>query len=139
MLVDTSTDFGSRVARRLREEIVAWLVTVGRDGTPVPVPVWFLWDGDDELLIYSKPDTPKLRNIARNPRVAVHLDGNGRGGDIVILTGDARLTDDPPAPEVPEYVEKYEPRIAELGWTADSFAKDYSVALRVKADRVRGH
>src|SRR5690606_41663342 len=66
--IDTSTEFGQRVERRLREERIIWLTTVRRDGQPVPVPVWFLWDGGSELLMYSRPNTPKLRNIARNPR-----------------------------------------------------------------------
>ena len=26
---------------RLRDDVVAWLVTVTPDGTPVPTPVWF--------------------------------------------------------------------------------------------------
>ena len=44
-LIDTSTPFGARAERRLREEVIAWLVTVSRSGTPLPVPVWFLWEG----------------------------------------------------------------------------------------------
>src|SRR5581483_2590557 len=103
--LDTATEFGARVARRLREELIAWLVTVHPDGTPQPVPVWFLWDGRT-VLLYSQPDTGKLRNLAANPRVALHLDGDGRGGDIVVLTGEARVvTDVPPADRVPAYLE----------------------------------
>jgi PPOX class probable F420-dependent enzyme len=139
MAFDTSTEFGARAARRLREEIIAWLVTVSPSGTPQPVPVWFLWDGDDSILIYSQPDTPKLRAIDANPRVAFHLDSDGRGGNIVVLTGEAVRSDDPPGSELPEYVEKYLPRIEELGWSPDSFAADYSVPLRITGLRLRGH
>jgi PPOX class probable F420-dependent enzyme len=137
-VIDTSTSFGARAERRLHEEVIGWLVTVGRDGTPAPVPVWFLWEGDS-FLVYSRPDTPKLRNIARSPRVALHLDGNGRGGDIVVVTGDAAVSDDPPADEVPAYVEKYAELIERNGWTPRSFASDYSVPLRVQFGRLRGH
>ena len=84
--LDTSTPFGARVERRLREEQIGWLTTVRGDGLPQPSPVWFLWDGET-ILIYSRPDTPRLRNIAGNPKVALNLDGDGRGGDIVILSG----------------------------------------------------
>ena len=66
--IDTSTPFGERAARRLREEPLAWLVTVSPAGQPQPSPVWFEWDASG-ILLYSKPDTPKLRNIAANPRV----------------------------------------------------------------------
>jgi PPOX class probable F420-dependent enzyme len=138
-VIDTSTAFGARAERRLREEPIAWLVTVGRDGTPQPVPVWFLWEGET-FLIYSRPETPKLRNIERSPRVALHLDGNGLGGDIVVVTGDAAVsTAEPPAHEVPAYVEKYAELIGRNGWTPSSFAADYSVPIRVSFGALRGH
>ena len=138
-MIDTSTAFGARAERRLREEPIAWLVTVGRDGTPRPVPVWFLWEGET-FLIYSQPATPKLRNIERNPRVALHLDGNGRGGDIVVVTCEAAASEaEPPADQVPAYVEKYEELIDLNGWTPASFASDYSVPIRVRFGALRGH
>ena len=137
--IDTSTPFGARAERRLREELLAWLVTVSPGGTPQPVPVWFLWEGES-FLIYSRPETSKLRNIARSPRVALHLDGNGRGGDIVVVTGDAAVSkSDPPADRVPAYVEKYAELIDLNGWTPHVFASDYSVPVRVRFGRLRGH
>src|ERR1043165_4502787 len=92
--LDTTTPFGERAERRLREDKVGWLTTVSADGTPQPVPVWFLWDGAESFLIYSKPHTAKLRNIAARSRVSLHLDGNGQGGDIVVVLGDAAVTSD---------------------------------------------
>ena len=74
-VIDLSTDFGKHVDRRLQEEWIIWLTTVGEDGTPHPRPVWFLWDGET-FLIYSRPDTHKLDHIARRPRVALSLDGD---------------------------------------------------------------
>jgi len=136
--IDTATPFGERAQRRLREERVAWLTTTSEELTPQPVPVWFLWDGADSFLIYSKPGNAKLRNIAARPRVSLHLDGNGQGGDVVVVLGNAALTDDPPADALPEYLEKYAEFIARNGWTPASFAADYSVPLRLKATRLRG-
>ncbi|MFQ5612516.1 MAG: hypothetical protein ACE5H9_10325 [Anaerolineae bacterium] len=40
--IDLSTEFGLRVARRLREERIIWLTTLRADQTPQPSPVWFL-------------------------------------------------------------------------------------------------
>jgi hypothetical protein len=40
--IDEGTEFGARVARRLREEIVVWLTTVTPAGTPLPRPVGFV-------------------------------------------------------------------------------------------------
>jgi PPOX class probable F420-dependent enzyme len=138
-MLDETTEFGQRAARRLREERIAWLTTVSPRGMPQPVPVWFLWDGEASVLLYSQPDTPKLRNIAENPRVSLHLDGNGRGGDIVVCVGKARITDDPSADQVEEYVEKYAEPIERNRWTPASFAADYSVPLRIDVSRIRGH
>jgi PPOX class probable F420-dependent enzyme len=136
--IDTATPFGERAERRLREDRLAWLTTVSADGTPQPVPVWFLWDGADSFLIYSKPNTAKLRNIAARPRVSLHLDGNGQGGDIVAVLGHAAVANDPPAHEIPAYVQKYGAFIARNTWTPESFAADYSVPLRITATGLRG-
>jgi PPOX class probable F420-dependent enzyme len=138
-LIDTSSDFGQRVERRLREEFIAWLTTVDANGTPQPVPVWFLWDGAGSILLYSKPDAAKLRAIARNPRISLNLDGNGKGGDIVVLLGEASVSDDPPAHEIPEYVEKYRPRLEFNRWSPEEFSASYSVPIRIRVARVRGH
>lgn len=138
MQLDTGSEFGARVARRLREETIIWLTTVRADGRPQPSPVWFLWDGET-VLIYSQPGKPKVRNIAANPRVALHFDGNGKGGDIVVFDGEARVDPDaPPSNEIPELVEKYRQGIARLGGTPESFAREYSVAIRVTPAKVRG-
>ncbi len=137
-MLDQTTEFGARAARRLREELIGWLTTVSPAGKPTPVPVWFLWDGQRSVLLYSKPGKPKLRSIAANPHVSIHLDGDGRGGNVIVLHGEARPSDDPPASEVPPYVEKYTGRITALGWTPASFAADYSVPIRIELDRISG-
>lgn len=138
-MLDQTTEYGQRVARRLREERIAWLTTVRPDGTPLPSPIWFLWDGAS-VLIYSKPAQPKIRNIERSPRVAFHFDGDGRGGNIVVFTGAARIDSDaPPANLVAAYLEKYKLGIERIGMTPDSMAREYSVAIRVTLDKLRGH
>jgi PPOX class probable F420-dependent enzyme len=76
--LDPSTEFGARVARRLADELIGWLVTVNGRGAPQPSPIWFLWD-EGAILLYSQPETAKLRNIAANPRVAMHLPADAVG------------------------------------------------------------
>ena len=112
-------------------------MTVNGRGAPQPSPVWFLWD-NGSLLLYSQPDTAKLRNISANPRVALHLNDDGRGSDVVILSGRAAVSDDPPAHEIPAYVDKYAGLIQGNGWTPKSFASDYSVPVRVGLTGLRG-
>ena len=136
--IDTGSEFGRRVAGRLESELIGWLTTVSPGGVPTPVPVWFLWDGAS-FLVYSEEGRPKLRNIAANPRVSLHLDGNGTGGDIVVLTGTAAVSDDPRATEIPAYMAKYAPLIDANGWGHEQFASDYPVAIRITPKRLRGH
>lgn len=134
----TSTPFGERVDQRLREEIVIWLTTVGADGTPQPNPVWFLRQGDT-ILIYSLPDAARVANIRRNPRISLNFDGNGRGSDIIVITGDAVISpDETPADQLPEYVEKYKDNIERSFKTPENFASRYSVPIRVTPRKVRG-
>lgn len=138
-LIDPETDFGAHAERRLREDVIGWLVTVGRDGTPQPNPVWFLWDGAS-LLIYSMPDQAKLKNIARNPRVALHLDSQDHGDHMVVVTGTAAVdATAPPVHENPPYVQKYaaEMRRLELG-SPETMAQAYSVPIRITPSKVRG-
>jgi len=50
---------------RLKRELVILIVTVGRDGHPHAVPVWFWWYGES-FLIYAVPGQ-KVRAIQANP------------------------------------------------------------------------
>jgi PPOX class probable F420-dependent enzyme len=139
ILPATDTPFGERVARRLRDELIIWMTTTSADGTPQPNPVWFLWDGEG-FLIYSKPDSARLPHIRRNARIALHFDGDGNGGDIIVFAGEAREAPEaPPANDVADYIAKYQHLIAEYHWTPASFAADYSVPIRVTVTKVRGH
>jgi PPOX class probable F420-dependent enzyme len=137
-VLDESTEFGAHATRRLREEIIGWLTTVTADGAPRPIPIWFLWDSDRSILLYSRPEKRKLENVAANPNVSLNLDSDGVDADIVICWGTIGLSDDPPADQVAEYVEKYAERIAALGWTPESFASDFSVPLRIEVTRIHG-
>ncbi len=140
-LPDPSTPFGERVARRLRNERIIWLTTVDAKGTPQPAPVWFLWDeATSTILIYSRTDAKRQIHIQQNPRVALNFDGNGSGGDIIVLIGRAQLSsDDPPADQLPAYVEKYRNFMARSFSTPAQFAAIYSVALRIHPSAIRGH
>jgi PPOX class probable F420-dependent enzyme len=137
VLLDTSTPEGASAARRLREEPIAWLTTVRADGQPQSSAVWFLWDGDS-FLLYSQPQAQKLRNIAANPRVSLHLNDDGSGGDIVTLEGEAAVEPDaPPSDRVQDYVAKYRGLLDEMGWSPGRLARDYSTAIRVRPSRAR--
>lgn len=139
VLPPTTTPFGERVVRRLHDEPIIWLTTVGADGTPQPHPVWFLWDGTS-ILVYSRNTAVRLGNLQRNPHVALHFDGNGQGGDIIVITGEAHASpNEPTADQHAAYLAKYQDRIARGFGTPANFAAQYGIALRITPTKVHGH
>ena len=137
-IIDTSTDFGHRVARRIADEQVVWLTTADSSGTPQPVPVWFIWDGQTAL-IYSQPNQAKIRNIERSGQVSLNFNSDFHGGDVVVLTGTAEIEPSAPAADQnPAYIQKYADGIASINMTPESFAASYSVPIRVTPAKLRG-
>ena len=126
-----------RVEGRLHSNLIAWLTTVRPDGQPVTVPVWFLLRDDETILLYSRPEKGKLRNIAANPKVSFALDVTDIGRNIVRLEGTARLVrDQPPADEHPAYLAKYTERLAAMFGTPGQFASLFSAALIITPARL---
>jgi PPOX class probable F420-dependent enzyme len=139
VIPDRATAYGERVRRRLTDEMTIWLTTVGRDGTPQPNPVGFLWDGGDSLLTYNQAEAKRLGNIRRQPLVSLHFDSDGGGGDIVVFTGTAEILDDyPPVPDNSAWLEKYSEEIAARFGDVVKFAETYSVPVRIHLTHVRG-
>lgn len=134
--IDPTDERSHHVGQRLEEEGVGWLTTVSADGTPQTSPIWFLWDGE-EILMYSL-ESPRVQNLTRNPRVSFNLDGNGRGGEIVVLEGTARIDEGAPPPdENLEYIAKYKPVMDEYNWTLEWFAGRYAVPIRITPTKYR--
>ncbi len=130
-MVDTSTNAGKLAEQRLNEDEIIWLTTVTPSGQPQSVPVWFYWDGKT-VLIYSQPDTSKIRNIEQNPRVALNFNSDAQGGHVVRLQGRAEIDQAVgPATNVSAMIEKYRNGIQRIGSNPESFASGYSVAIRV--------
>ncbi len=131
-------DISPEFAERLRSAYYIWFTTVRGDGMPQPTPVWFIWDGD-AFLIYTVPTAQKVRNIRKNPKVALGYSASDDAGDFVVIMGEAKIEDGAPlANQVPAYVEKYSQGFIDIGMTADSMARMFSTAIRVTPIHVRG-
>ena len=75
----------SEVAERLAASRHFWLATTNADGTPRVRPVWGVWV-DDRFYFDGHPASGWARNIARDPRVVVHLES---AEHVVIVEGTA--------------------------------------------------
>lgn len=139
VLPDPSTRFGERVLRRLREEQVIWITTIDRDGTPQPNPVGFVFQEDDSILVYNSVKAKRVNHVSDRPRVALHFDGDGTGGDIVVFTGTASLATDVPLPhENPAYVAKYGNDVVRVFGSVEKFSEAFPTPLRIEITRTRG-
>ena len=124
------------VQERLSSDEMIWLVSVRPDGRPHSVPVWFLWEGA-ALLIFSKPNTQKIRNVRQNQYVTVTLDDTKSGHDVVILEGSAALLERGEGHEVLQaYGQKYREGLQRIGVTAEQFTMLYSQPIRITPIRL---
>jgi PPOX class probable F420-dependent enzyme len=84
----------------LQSKIPARLAYVWTDGTPRVIPIWFHWDGR-EFVMGTPPKAPKLKALARNPKVSLTIDDNNFPHKVLLVRGTAKLQ--PVDGVVPEY------------------------------------
>ena len=84
----------------LNSKIPARLAYIATDGTPRVIPIWFHWNGHD-IVMASPPKAPKLKALARNPKVSLTIDDNTFPHNVLLVRGTARL--EPLNRIVPEY------------------------------------
>lgn len=131
---DPSNDVHARSLARLASEQIAWIGTTGRDGYPHAVPIWFLWR-DGRALVFSEPNTAKVRNLRADPRVALHLEAGDDHEQLTVLRGRADLS---PKPTIEwldsvgdEYERKYRGGLAGLKLTLPDMVARYSVVIEI--------
>jgi Pyridoxamine 5'-phosphate oxidase len=84
----------------LSSKIPARLAYIWTDGTPRVVPIWFHWTGR-ELVLGTPPKAPKLKALAKNPKVSLTIDNDAFPHKVLLIRGSARL--EPVEGIVPEY------------------------------------
>ncbi len=84
----------------LHSKIPARLAYVWMDNTPRVVPIWFHWNGR-EIVMASPPKAPKLKALAKNPKVSLTIDDNTFPHKVLLIRGSVRL--EPVEGIVPEY------------------------------------
>ena len=84
----------------LKSKIPARLAYVWTDGSPRVIPIWFHWNGK-EIVMGTPPKAPKLKALAKDPRVSLAIDDNVFPHKVLLVRGTARL--EPVNGVVPEY------------------------------------
>lgn len=87
MFTDTIREF-------LQKPLIARMSTLDREGYPHTVPVWFMLDGDD-LVIISIRQTAKVNHLLANPKGALTVGGDPGDGGGYLIKGDFSLEPDP--------------------------------------------
>jgi PPOX class probable F420-dependent enzyme len=85
---------------------LAHVATIGPDGAPQSTPVWFDWDGT-RLLMGLSPDRQKLRNLRRDPRLAVSIVDPANPGRYLEVRGRVTFEPDPDRSTLARIVGKY--------------------------------
>jgi nitroimidazol reductase NimA-like FMN-containing flavoprotein (pyridoxamine 5'-phosphate oxidase superfamily) len=88
------------------------------DGTPRVVPIWFHWNGS-EIVMATPPKAPKLKALAKNPKVSLTIDDNTFPHKVLMVRGTARLeTVEGVMPEYAAAAERYFGREQGRAWAA---------------------
>jgi PPOX class probable F420-dependent enzyme len=131
--MDSATVAALRVQRFLETEPVVWLSSIRGSGAPHLVPTWFAWDGE-AIVIRSKPEATKVRNLRRDPRAMLALGDADDDFDVGLLEARAEIVEH--QTELPKsFIAKYRDRIASLGLTPAEFAATYSATIRLTPAR----
>ncbi len=114
------------------------MTTVNAAGQPQSSPVWYIVE-EDSIVMYSLAKSPRTRNIAINPKVALNLNSSEIGADLAIIEGTAEIVEDGPgAGADAAYMAKYAPEMGTWNLTVESFTRDYPIRIEVTPTRLRG-
>jgi PPOX class probable F420-dependent enzyme len=130
-------------ARRLFRDVpIAHLGTIGPDGWPHVVPLWFVWL-DDAVYLSSRRGSRTHRNVERNPRTIVQIDRGRAWTELsgILVRGPAETlsVEDPSAKRaMSAWFEKYRGELTgtQFGVYVDQVPEP--LLVRVEAERLGG-
>src|SRR5687767_8492325 len=86
--------FDEKARAVLAKPLVARMSTIDGSGFPHTVPVWFMMDGDDVVIMGTR-DTKKVGQMQRNPKGSVCIGGDSGDGGGYLIKGEWRVEEDP--------------------------------------------
>jgi nitroimidazol reductase NimA-like FMN-containing flavoprotein (pyridoxamine 5'-phosphate oxidase superfamily) len=100
----------SEVRIFLQKPRIARLATIGGDGYPHVVPIYFMLDGDD-LIFGSDRNNRKVKNVLSNPKGAVIIGGERTADEAgYMIQGDLSIEDDADHVVTRRMLYRYEPK-----------------------------
>ena len=122
----------------LSQPLHAIVGTNPADGPPQMSPVWYVYE-NETLYISVQWTTAKRRNLTRDPRISVCVDGGRNDARYVILQGTAKLIapDEPLQQEMRKRIIRHYSQSAEAAERYYDKVKHHPAALIVlKPDRI---
>jgi len=123
------------VRRFLREPRTARLATIGADGYPHIVPIWFMLDGKD-IVFGSDRDERKVRNASANPKGAVVIGGEPTtDGAGYLIQGNLSIENDVGQRLMRRMLRRYQTKVTVEGLAAE-WADSDMVVIRLRPKSV---
>jgi PPOX class probable F420-dependent enzyme len=101
-----TTKLSPQEVELLQEAQIANIATVMADGTPQVTPVWIDTDGE-HVYFNTARHRVKLRNLERNPKVAISVVDKNDPYRLVVLRGTAEFTDQDANAHIDKLAKKY--------------------------------
>jgi len=88
----------AEVFRFVHDGRVCVLASIGPDGLPDPLPMWYVTDEHGRVAMRTYAKSQKVTNLRRDPRASALIEDGDRYAELrgVQLTGTVRLVDDDP-------------------------------------------
>ena len=99
----------------LRTNKLARLAYLGGDGYPRVIPIGFYWNGA-QIIVCTATNAPKVRALARNPKVALTIDTDTQPPHVLLVRGTAHIDVVDGVPF--EYLEASKKGIPEQQWNS---------------------
>ena len=91
------------------------LAYIGGDGYPRVIPIGFYWNGA-QIIVCTATNAPKVRALARNPKVALTIDTDTQPPHVLLVRGTAHIEVVDGVPF--EYLEASKKGIPEQQWNS---------------------
>jgi uncharacterized pyridoxamine 5'-phosphate oxidase family protein len=89
------------------------LAYIGGDGYPRVIPIGFYWNGT-QIIVCTATNAPKVRALAKNPKVALTIDTDTQPPHVLLVRGTAQIEVVEGVPF--EYLEASKKGIPEQQW-----------------------